>query len=99
VDAGAEALFLPDSEAPMGFRAVESNIRSLLHLTEDLRSALPLEKLLLWSESGKTSLSAWRRCLSDSVTEPRWSRSGCDQRPRAVAPNFRMAGTSQGRET
>jgi hypothetical protein len=53
VDAGAEALFLPDSEAPMGFRAVESNIRSLLHLNQDLRSALPVEKLLLWSESGE----------------------------------------------
>jgi hypothetical protein len=50
---GHDSLFLPESEAPAGFRAIQSNIRSLLHLASDLEEALPVERRMLWSESGE----------------------------------------------
>jgi hypothetical protein len=53
VDAGSDDLFLPAAEAPGGYRAIESNIRSLLRLSAEFREALPVEKALLWSESGE----------------------------------------------
>lgn len=52
IEFGNEALFLPESEAPASFRFVEANIRSLLRLVKELETAIPVEKRLLWSESG-----------------------------------------------
>lgn len=50
---GADSLFLPQADAPGNYRAIQSNVRSLLHLSDELRAALPVERLLLWSESGE----------------------------------------------
>ncbi len=52
IDFGNELLFLPATEAPAHFRMTAQNIRSLLKLVADLEAALPLERRLLWSESG-----------------------------------------------
>jgi hypothetical protein len=49
---GLDSLYVPQAEAPGGFRAAQSNIRSLLHLVGDLRQTLPVDHLSLWSESG-----------------------------------------------
>jgi len=50
IDLGFESSFLPGPSP--NFTAIRSNIRSLLHLAEDIRKAVPLEKKTLWSESG-----------------------------------------------
>jgi hypothetical protein len=55
IDAGEETLFLPPASEPTGtIRPVESNIRSLIHLNQDLERALPVDRRLLWSESGES---------------------------------------------
>jgi hypothetical protein len=45
----SESLFLPDSRSDL-LRPVQSNIRSLLHLAEDIEQALPVERRLLSSD-------------------------------------------------
>lgn len=53
VDFGPEARFLPHPEALGGLQPVQSNIRSLLHLTHELDRVLPADRRQLWSESGE----------------------------------------------
>lgn len=50
VDAGPEHLFLPNPQSDQ-WRPVQSNIRSVLHLAQDLDAALPVERRLLWSDT------------------------------------------------
>jgi hypothetical protein len=52
IEFGRESLFLPEAESPQSFKMVEGNIRSLLKLVADVEGALPVQKRLLWSESG-----------------------------------------------
>ncbi len=52
IEFGNESPFLPVSDAPASFRYVEGNIKSLLRLVKELETVLPVEKRLLWSESG-----------------------------------------------
>lgn len=52
IEFGNEAIFLPTPDAPASFRYVQDNIKSLLKLVKDLEVALPVQKRLLWSESG-----------------------------------------------
>ena len=54
VDCGPDYLFLPRPPLPWNPTVIGSNIRSLLHFVEDLRRALPVEKVSLWSESGES---------------------------------------------
>lgn len=51
IDFGPEAQFLPEPHSD-NLRPVQSNIRSLLRFSGDLEDALPVERRLLWSESG-----------------------------------------------
>jgi hypothetical protein len=53
LDLGGDLLYLPQADAPGSYRAVQSNVRSLLHLSEELRASLPVDRLRLWSESGE----------------------------------------------
>jgi hypothetical protein len=54
VDFGPELRFLPEGDLTRGeLLAVQSNIRSLLHLTADVAKNFTLEKKALWSESGE----------------------------------------------
>lgn len=53
IEFGVESLFLPQLEvAGNHMPMVQGNIRSLLKLVQDLEQVLPVEKRLLWSESG-----------------------------------------------
>lgn len=49
VDFGAEALFLPQPQSD-NLRPVQSNIRSLLHLAQDVENELIIDRRILWSE-------------------------------------------------
>jgi hypothetical protein len=53
IEFGIDANFLPQPELPNSPSMVQSNIKSLLKLVHDLDDALPVEKRLLWSESGE----------------------------------------------
>ena len=50
IDLGREDLYLPQPKSDQ-LRPVQSNIRSILHLADDLEEALTVERRLLWSES------------------------------------------------
>ncbi len=50
---GMEAPFLPEPGRPGVLTAIRSNIRSLIHLAEDMDRAFNVEKRKLWSESGE----------------------------------------------
>ena len=52
IDFGPESQFLPEPQSD-NLRPVQSNIRSLLHFSSDVEQALPVERRLLWSESGE----------------------------------------------
>lgn len=52
VDFGLDTAFLPEGDDRAGLMAAQSNIRSLLHLTNDIARHAVLEKKTLWSESG-----------------------------------------------
>lgn len=53
VDLGPEDLYLPpEDDDGMWLRAIQSNIRSVLHLAEDWGETLKLDRRLLWSEEG-----------------------------------------------
>lgn len=51
IDAGPETLYLPEASTPQSVRPVQSNVRSLLRLAEDLGAALPVERRAVWSDS------------------------------------------------
>lgn len=53
IDFGVDAIFLPQPDVPESAKLVQSNIRSLLHLAEDLDSVLLVERKRLWTESGE----------------------------------------------
>ena len=52
IEFGLDALFLPMPEIEGGLRMGESNLKSLLHLVDDLERSLDLERRQVWSESG-----------------------------------------------
>ena len=53
IDFGPDSRFLPEDDSRGELLPVQSNIRSLLHLTADAAKNLALEKKTLWSESGE----------------------------------------------
>jgi hypothetical protein len=53
LELGIDTHFLPQPELPNYLFMAQSNIRSLLHLIEDLDAVLPIERRRLWSESGE----------------------------------------------
>jgi hypothetical protein len=52
VELGPDSCYLPDPSEPSASRKVQSNLRSLLRLSRELVEALPVERRLLWTESG-----------------------------------------------
>ena len=52
IDFGLDTKFLPSEEIQGSLRIQQSNLRSLLHLVGEIDKALPVERRLLWSESG-----------------------------------------------
>lgn len=63
VQAGPDNLYLPNPKSDQ-WRPVQSNIRSLLHLSMDLENALPVEKRLLWSEDDENFAERLQGMLS-----------------------------------
>lgn len=62
IDFGPEALFLPESRSDL-LRPVQSNIRSLLHLADDIEQALPVGRRLLWSDNDENLVDRLRMLL------------------------------------
>jgi hypothetical protein len=52
IDFGLDSKFLPSEDIEGSLRIQQSNLRSLLHLVGEIDKALPVERRLLWSESG-----------------------------------------------
>ena len=52
IDFGLDSKFLPSEDIEGSLRIQQSNLRSLLHLVSEIDNALPVERRLLWSESG-----------------------------------------------
>ncbi|MGH9631329.1 MAG: hypothetical protein ACRD7E_23745 [Bryobacteraceae bacterium] len=53
IDFGIDTHFLPQPDLPKSMFMAQSNIRSLLHLVEELDRVLAVEKRRLWSDSGE----------------------------------------------
>jgi len=53
IEFGHDTPFMPDKRDAASLVAVRSNIRSLLHLAEEIGRNLPVEKHTLWSETGQ----------------------------------------------
>ena len=52
IDFGLDSKFVPAEDIEGSLRIQQSNLRSLLSLAGEIDKALPLERRLLWSESG-----------------------------------------------
>jgi hypothetical protein len=52
IDFGLESKFLPAAGIEGSLRMGQSNLRSLLHLVGELERALPIDRRVVWSESG-----------------------------------------------
>jgi hypothetical protein len=52
IELGLDSLYLPQEGVEGSLRTAQSNLRSLLHLVNEMEAELPLERRLLWSESG-----------------------------------------------
>ena len=53
IECGPASRFLPQPGQGGTLTPIRSNIRSLLHLSEDMGKTLPVEKKTLWSDSGE----------------------------------------------
>jgi hypothetical protein len=70
VDFGVDSAFLPDLTLAGSGRLIESNIKSLLHLVQEIEQALPLEKRVLETESGENFAEKLTRLLGgQSLTQ------------------------------
>ena len=68
IEFGVEDQFLPQLDAAgNSLPMVQSNIRSLLKLTQDLDAALLVEKRQLWSESGENFAERLQSALAMAV--------------------------------
>lgn len=52
IQLGPESLFLPDPDSEESIVRARSNLRSLVRLMKELRSALPVTRQHVWTESG-----------------------------------------------
>jgi hypothetical protein len=64
LELGLDSHFLPPPGQASASGKVRSNIRSLLRLSHDLDGALPVERRLLWTESGENFAEKLRQTLA-----------------------------------
>jgi hypothetical protein len=64
IEFGTDARFLPIEGVEGSLRMGQSNLRSLLHLVNEIEKALPLENRRLWSESGRNFAGVLEETLS-----------------------------------
>lgn len=62
LDFGGQQMFLPQEHSDQ-LRPVQSNIRSLLHLAQDLENELAVDRRILWSEEEEDFASRLRSML------------------------------------
>jgi len=64
IDFGLDATFLPMPHVEGSLRMQQSNLRSLLHLVNEIEGTLPLERRQLWSESGANFADILKQAVS-----------------------------------
>ena len=64
IELGLDSLYLPLAGVDGSLRTAQSNLRSLLRLVGEIERSLPLERRLLWSESGVNFAEAVVETLS-----------------------------------
>lgn len=69
IDFGIDAHFLPQPDVPASGRLVESNIRSLLRLVHELDRTIPMERRLLWTESGENFAERLQQVLMGTAVQ------------------------------
>jgi hypothetical protein len=63
IEFGPDAQFLPMPNVENGLRMGQSNLKSLLHFTNELEQGLSVEKRSLWSESGANFAAVLKQAL------------------------------------
>ena len=63
IEFGLDSRFLPAPQVEGGYRTGQSNIRSLLHLVEEIDRVMKPERRTLWSESGANFADVLRQVL------------------------------------
>jgi hypothetical protein len=71
LELGIDTHFLPQPDLPNYMFMAQSNIRSLLHLVDDLDAVLPIERRRLWSESGENFAARLAGILNETRPGPR----------------------------
>ncbi len=54
IEFGLDSRFIPDPGIEGGLRMGQSNLKSLVHLVQDIEKRMELERRQLWSESGQS---------------------------------------------
>ena len=70
IDFGLETQFLPPPGDVSAARIMQGNITSLLRLVHDIEKALPVQRKLLWSESGENFAERLQRALREGTADP-----------------------------
>ena len=66
IDFGLDSNFLPQPEIRGSVSLIQSNIKSLLRLVHDLDRAFPVEKRLLWTETGENFVERLQEALEEA---------------------------------
>lgn len=64
IEFGLEDPFLPARNEAISVRVAQANLRSLTKLVQDIEKRLPIEKRVLWSESGQNFAERVSRLLA-----------------------------------
>ena len=65
VEFGLEDTFLPQPDDEASVRASHTNLRSLMHLVQEISEKLPVDRKHLWSESGVNFAGKLQAALSE----------------------------------
>ena len=65
IDFGLDTRFLPIPDVPDSLKMQQSNLRSLLHLVQEIEKKLPLSRRQLWSESGANFAELLKKSLGE----------------------------------
>lgn len=66
IEFGLDSRFLPHADVPNSLVMTRSNLRSLVKLVHELDQALPVEKRLIWSESGENFAERLREAVMEA---------------------------------
>ena len=64
IDFGNDSRYLPDARIEGGIKMGGLNLKSLVHLVQEIERVLPLERRQLWSESGESPAETILKALS-----------------------------------